>query len=116
MAIPNLDYIRRPASELLAQRGSLTKIGEIFDLLAPRFKLTDEERHEMLPSGTQRKWNNRVNWSCFDLYKAGLLDRPKKGYYQINDAGRKALSKLPQEISRKDLSEISEAFKLFVTP
>jgi restriction system protein len=116
MAIPNIDQIRRPALKLLAERGTLTKIGEIFDLLAPEFNLTEEDRHEMLPSGTQRKWNNRVNWSCFDLYKAKLLDRPKKGFYQINDAGHKALPQLPHEITRKDLSELSEAFKDFVTP
>lgn len=61
MPIPNLDQLRRPALALLAERGSLTKISEVFDLLAPEFQLSEEERHEMLPSGTQRKWNNRVN-------------------------------------------------------
>ena len=116
MAIPNLDQIRRPALKLLSERGTLTKVGEIFDLLAPEFNLSEEDRHEMLPSGTQRKWNNRVNWSCFDLYKAKLLDRPKKGFYQINEAGHQALLKIPHQITRKDLSELSEAFKDFVTP
>lgn len=116
MPIPNLDDLRRPALELLNDRGTLTKISEVFDLLAPRFRLTEEERHEMLPSGTQRKWNNRVNWSCFDLYKAGLLDRPKKGYYKINEAGKKALAENRHQITRKDLAELSQAFKDFVTP
>jgi restriction system protein len=116
MAIPNLDDIRRPALELLAERGTLTKIGDVFELLAPRFKLTEEELTEMLPSNTQRKWNNRVNWSCFDLYKAKLLERPNKGYYQINDAGRKALKEGPPEITRKYLSEVSKDFEKFVTP
>lgn len=116
MPIPHLDLIRRPALELLAERGTLTKISDVFDLLAPRFQLTEEERHEMLPSGTQRKWHNRVNWSCFDLYKAGLLDRPKKGYYQINEAGRQALASAPQNLSRKYLAEVSNEFAEFLTP
>lgn len=116
MAIPNLDYIRRPALNMLAERGTLTKMSDLFDLLAPQFYLTEEDRHEMLPSGTQRTWNNRVNWACFDLYKAGLLDRPKKGFYQINVAGREFLRTHSQEITRKVLSEVSAAFKLFVTP
>jgi len=73
MAIPNLDDIRRPALELLAGRGTLTKISEVFDLLAPKFQLTEEDLAEMLPSNTQRKWHNRVNWACYDLFKAGLL-------------------------------------------
>lgn len=116
MAIPNLDEIRKPALELLAQRDKLTKISEVFDLLAPHFSLSEEDREEMLPSGTQRKWNNRVNWSCFDLFKAKLLDRPTKGYYMINDAGRNFLKKHSGEITRKDLSAFSEEFEKFVTP
>lgn len=116
MAIPNLDDIRRPALELLAELGTLTRVRDIFDLLAPKFDLSEEDRHEMLPSGTQQKWNNRVNWSCFDLYKARLLDRPKKGHYQINRSGIEALKKIHHQITRKDLVELSEDFRTFVTP
>ena len=116
MPIPNLDDIRRPALHLLADRNSLTKISDVFQLLAPKFHLTEEEMSEMLPSNTQRKWNNRVYWSCFDLYKAGLLDRPTKGNYQINNAGRKALQDGPSQFTRKYLADISEAFQKFVTP
>lgn len=116
MAIPNLDEIRRPALELLASLGTLTKISDLFDLLAQKFQLTEVELQEMLPSGTQRKWNNRVNWACFDLYKAEMLDRPKKGWYQINDAGRKLLPLVPGKITRKILSERSESFEDFVNP
>jgi len=101
---------------LLAERNSLTKISDVFHLLAPKFHLTEEEMAEMLPSNTQRKWHNRVYWSCFDLYKAGLLDRPTKGNYQINDAGRKSLKEGPQQFSRKYLSEISKEFLKFITP
>jgi len=117
MPIPNLDYIRRPALELLAESGKLTRIGDVFDLLAPKFNLTEEERNELLPSGSQRKWNNRVNWACFDLYKAGLLERPTKGRYQISDFGKEVLgSASPHEITRSYLSEISKEFADFVTP
>lgn len=116
MPIPNLDEIRRPALELLAELGTLKKIGEVFDLLASKFRLTDEERNELLPSGTQRTWNNRVNWACFDLYKAKLLDRPIKGHYQINQSGRDFLAKNSGEIIRKDLAAMSKEFEKFVTP
>ncbi len=115
MPIPNFDDLRRPALELLSHLGSLTKISDVFELLAPKFHLTEEEIAEMLPSNSQRKWNNRVNWSCYDLYKAGLLDRPTKGCYQINDAGREALKDGPTQITRKYLSAISKDFLRFVT-
>jgi restriction system protein len=116
MAIPNLDLIRKPALELLAKRGTLTKISEVFELLAPVFGLNEAELEEMLPSGTQRKWNNRVNWACFDLYRAGMLDRPRKGYYQINQRGIELLPSVPAQLTRTYLAGISQEFEEFVNP
>ena len=68
--------------------------------IAKTFNITPEERAELLPSGTQQRWNNRVNWACYDLYKARILDRPKKGIYQITDFGRKVLADNPTSLNR----------------
>ncbi len=114
MPVPALKDIRRPALQLLAERNELTRVRDVFGLLAPHFNLTDEEQNEMLPSGTQRKWHNRVNWSCYDLYRAGMLDRPKKGHYQINDEGRELLKNGPELLSRINLRKISKDFDEFM--
>jgi len=95
MAVPELDHIRRPALELLAKEKRLTKIGEVFDLLAPHFDLTEDDLTEMLPSGTQRRWHNRVNWACYDLYRCGALGRPVKGNYEISEEGLRILKDGP---------------------
>lgn len=116
MAIPHLDDIRRPALQLFSELGRLANIREIFDLLAPRFELTEEDLTEMLPSGTQRRWHNRVNWACYDLFRAGALNRPVKGRYQINDQGRKILSDGPDVLTRTFLRQQSEEFAKFLTP
>jgi len=116
MAVPQLDDIRRPALELLQERSTLTSISEVFDLLAPQFNLTEEDLTEMLPSGTQRRWHNRVNWACYDLYRAGALDRPVKGKYQINERGRKIIKEGPGVLTRTFLSQQSDAFAEFLTP
>lgn len=116
MAVPNLDDIRRPALELLAGLSRLTNVSEVFDLLAPKFDLTEEDLMEMLPSGTQRRWHNRVNWACYDLYRSGCVDRPVKGKYQINDRGREVLANGPEVLTRTYLREQSEDFDKFLTP
>ena len=116
MAVPQLDELRRPALELLEERSQLTSISEVFELLAPRFNLTEEDLTEMLPSGTQRRWHNRVNWACYDLYRAGALDRPVKGKYQINARGGKILKEGPEVLTRTYLSQQSDAFAKFLTP
>ena len=34
--------------------------------------------------------DNRVGWAISDLKIAGLLDNPKRGYYQISELGKRA--------------------------
>jgi len=88
MPIPQFDEIKAPALQFVSD-GTPHKISEVFRTLAEHFKLTEEERNELLPSGTQRRWHNRANWACYDLFRAGLLDRPKKGLYVITELGKK---------------------------
>jgi restriction system protein len=116
MPVPELDHIRRPALELLSKVGRLTAIGEVYDLLAPHFELSDEDLSEMLPSGTQRRWHNRVNWACYDLYRCGALNRPLKGRYEINEEGRKLIESGPEVLTRSYLRQKSAAFDKFLTP
>jgi len=41
--------------------------------VAAQFKVTDEERNELLTSGRQRRIHNRVGWAKTYLQKAGLV-------------------------------------------
>jgi restriction system protein len=75
-------------------------LAEVFEILAKHFNLTEVEQNEMLLSGTQRRWHNRANWACYDLFRAGLLDRPKKGTYIITELGRKVAAEKPTAIDR----------------
>jgi restriction system protein len=46
-------------------------LSEIIDVLAGQFKLSDVDRRELLPSGTQAKFDNRVGWARTYLKKVG---------------------------------------------
>ncbi len=100
MAIPEFNEIKAPALQFFAADPKPHKISEIFSILGDHFQLTEEERNELLPSGTQRRWHNRANWACYDLYRASLLDRPKKGLYIITETGKKLASENPKSIDR----------------
>ncbi|HYE32901.1 MAG TPA: restriction endonuclease [Methylomirabilota bacterium] len=102
MAIPEFNEIKAPAMQFFTD-GKLHKISDVFEALGKQFELTPDELNEMLPSGTQRRWHNRVNWACYDLFRAGLLDRPKKGWYIITDLGRKLAAEKPKYIDREYL-------------
>ena len=88
--------------------GKSHKVSEIYDALAKYFNLTEEELNEVLPSGTQRRWHNRANWACYDLFRAGLLDRPKRGLYVITENGRKVAEQKPKIIDRDFLMQFPQ--------
>ena len=107
MPIPEFNEIKAPAMQFFAD-GKSHKNSEIYEVLAKHFNLTEAELNEVLPSGTQRRWHNRANWACYDLYRAGLLDRPKRGTYVITDAGRKVAEQKPQIIDRDFLMQFPQ--------
>ena len=76
---------------------------ELTDLLADRFELTEQERQEVLPSGQQSIFSNRVAWAKSHLKYAGLLENPTRGRVRISDLGRKVLAERPQAINVKFL-------------
>jgi restriction system protein len=106
MPIPDYEKVKLPALNLLSD-GHMRPLREVYNALSDLFSITPEERAELLPSGTQLRWNNRVNWACYDLYKAGLLDRPKRGHYKINDLGRKVLGDKPANLDRAFLRQFA---------
>lgn len=52
------------------QDGELHTAKEVREIIAKKMNLTDEDRKEMLPSGKQRTFDNRVAWARTYLDKA----------------------------------------------
>jgi restriction system protein len=82
------------------------------DALAKDFKLTDEERRMMLPSGVQGLFDNRVNWARTYMKKAALIESPKRGVHKITKRGLDVLKKKPERIDVAYLGQFQE-FKEF---
>jgi restriction system protein len=73
--------------------------------LATLFKLSEAERKELLASGAQAIFDNRVGWAKTYLKKAGLIVAPKRGIFVISDLGRQTLSKNLDKIDNKFLRQ-----------
>ncbi|HVH74288.1 MAG TPA: restriction endonuclease [Stellaceae bacterium] len=108
MPIPRFDEIKAPALQFFFADNKPHKILEVYDVLGKRFNLTEDDLSEVLPSGKQRRWHNRVNWACYDLFRAGLLDRLNRGVYLITEAGRKVADENPPMIDRDFLMKFPE--------
>jgi restriction system protein len=107
MPIPEFNAIKAPALQLLAD-GKPRKASETYGALAEHFSLTAEDRAEVLPSGAQRRWENRVLWALYDLYRAGMLERPMRGTYLITDSGRRVAEQKPKVIDREFLMQFPQ--------
>lgn len=107
MAIPTYDQLMLPLLKL-AGAGLASNLPTAEKLLAEEFKLSDEERTLLLPSGQQSALRNRTGWASFYLMKAGLLVKPKRGYFEITPRGRDILKSPPPSIDKFFLSKFPE--------
>lgn len=78
------------------------------EALAAHFKLTPSERAELLPSGQQGIFKNRIGWARTYLKKAALLESPKRAVFKITDRGLQALATNPPRIDAKFLEQWPE--------
>jgi len=92
----------------LAADGEEHKFSHAVDALADQFALSQEERNELLPSGSQAVFNNRVGWARSYLKQAGLLGAPKRGFFVITPKGQELLAKNPPEINVTLLEQYPE--------
>lgn len=97
MPIPDFQSFMLPVLEL-ASDGKEHSLEEARDVLAERFGLTKTEREELLPSGRQRRFDNRVAWAKVYLQRAGLLKGPRRAHFEITERGRQVLAERPQRI------------------
>ena len=84
--IPDYQSIMLPLLKLISDKQE-HKFRDIIEELAKQFKLTNDERKELLPSGQQPTFDNRVGWAKTYLKKAGLLDSPKRATIVITQRG-----------------------------
>ena len=107
MPIPDFQSIMLPLLKILAD-GKVYKYREIFEALVREFQVTEAERKEMLPSGQQEIFANRVGWAKTYLKKAGLIDSPQRATFVISEKGKEILSQNPARIDAKFLRQFPE--------
>lgn len=94
MAIPGFQEITLPLLKL-ASDGQLHTLALAREALAAHFQLTEAEQAELLPSGRQGRFANRVAWAKVYLERAGILSSPGRGQFQITARGREVLADPP---------------------
>lgn len=110
MAIPDYQSLMLPI--LTASSRGEVRVASVVEEVASQLALSAEERAELLPSGKQTVFANRVHWAKTYLSQAHLVEITRRGHFRITDRGRSVLKSSPSRIDNKLLMQFEE-FRLF---
>lgn len=105
--IPNWEGFMIPTLRVLSE-GDVRHWREFQPLVADEVGLTAQQRLELLPSGNQVKYENRIGWGVSFLTNVGALARPKRGHYTITDAGRQLLEMFPNGVRESEIRALGK--------
>jgi restriction system protein len=107
MPIPDFQTLMLPVLRLAAEKE--WRVSDTVERLADDFKLSQEDRATLLPSGRQTTFSNRVAWSKSYLVQAGLIQpTTKRAHFIVTEEGRKVLANPPDRITVKFLNQFPE--------
>lgn len=107
MPLPDYQTFMLPLLQL-ASDDKEHAVSEAYEVLAAQFNLSESERGDMLPSGKQSRYENRVGWARTYLKKAGLIDSTGRGKFRITPRGLTVLKSNPASITKEFLTQFSE--------
>src|SRR5258708_30282707 len=107
MPVPDFQSLMLPLMKI-AGDGNEHTTSETIETLAQQFGLGEDDRDEMLPSGKQRKFDNRVNWTKTYLQKALLLSSTGRSRFRITERGITVIKSNPLSINVKFLNQFPE--------
>lgn len=109
MSIPDYQSLMLPLLRY-TEDGQAHSLREATEALTAELGLSEAEVTEMLPSGAQAVFRNRVGWAKAYMKQAGLLEIPKRGSFRITQAGLELLATNPPKVDNSILAK----YKSFV--
>jgi restriction system protein len=106
MPVPTYDQFVEPVMRYLAAHPQGAAARDVHDAAAEAFHLSDTDRAELLPSGTQRVYKNRAGWAHDRLKRAGFSLSPRRGHWQLTEQGRAFASTHPAPLSAEVLEKL----------
>lgn len=107
MPVPDFQSIMLPLLDQVKDEKD-HRLKDLVPRLADHFGLNEMERNELLPSGRQARFYNRVIWASTYLRKAGLLQSPSRATVNITERGKDTLMSGVDYISIKYLKRFPE--------
>lgn len=106
VAIPTYDQFVWPLLKLLGEHRDGIRSSDVYKALAERVGLSEEEQQELLPSGRQAIFHNRIGWAHDRLKRAGYSEAIRRGLWGLTSKGRDFLSAHPNGLTDDELEKI----------
>ncbi|MEM3860520.1 MAG: restriction endonuclease [Candidatus Micrarchaeaceae archaeon] len=109
-SFPKFDEFLSPILNYCKDKQEHTLL-ETIDKMATEFKMSDDQKNALLPSGKRTYIYDRVEWAITYLVQAGLLERTGRSKFKISELGLNELSVLPKKISYSYLQKFPSFVK-----
>lgn len=108
MPIPSYDQFIDPLLRYLGQFPQGASTRQVYAAMAQALGLTEADCGELLPSGTQPIYQNRVGWAHDRLKRAGYSSSPKRGQWQLTPQGQTFLQSHPEPLSPQEVDHLAK--------
>ena len=102
--VPDFQSLMLPVLRALAGESEV-RLVEVRRRVAEAERLTPDDLRELLPSGRQSVFSNRVSWALAHMERAGLVARVHRGVYRLTPDGEKTSSDAPGRLDMKTLAK-----------
>jgi len=110
MAVPTYDKFIEPVLRFLALHPAGVPAKEAQVAAADSLGVSEQDRDELLPSGSQLIYKNRAGWAHDRLKRAGLSSSPRRSLWQITQEGLRFIAEHPQPFSAELSTELARGF------
>ncbi|MBK6515515.1 MAG: restriction endonuclease [Polyangiaceae bacterium] len=107
MPIPTYDRFIEPILRFLAKNPAGALARDAYEAAADALGISEQERQELLPSGTQAVYKNRAGWAHDRLKRIGYSSSPRRGFWQLTQEGMQFSARSPRSLSEEQLAEIA---------
>ena len=109
MAVPDFQSLMLPVLKAVGESGPVSA-PDVRARVAEQLGLTASDLAELLPSGRQSTFANRIAWANMFMQRAGLIKVVRRGIYELTAEGASVLGNRPSRIDMKFL----ESFPSYV--
>ncbi len=115
MSVPGFQSWFLPLLKRISD-GELHQMADLYQELADDLGLSQQDRAELLASGKQFTYQNRIGWARTYLKKAGLVESPSRGTVKITARGKEVLAEKQPVLNVKYLRKFPEFVQFQTAP